>query len=53
MTRAPKSISSGSLAIEAREILRKNQFDNIPVVSSDGSPLGIVDERDIIEAGLG
>lgn len=52
MTGNPTTIKCGSLAIEAREILRKNNFDNIPVVDEEGRPVGIIDERDIIREGL-
>ncbi|MFH1414712.1 MAG: KpsF/GutQ family sugar-phosphate isomerase [Elusimicrobiota bacterium] len=52
MTSDPRKISSGSLAIEAREILKKYNFDNIPVVDPDGKPVGVIDERDIIREGL-
>ena len=52
MTRNPSVILSGSLALEAREILRNNSFDNVPVVDSENRPVGIIDERDIIREGL-
>jgi len=52
MTVNPTKVKCGSLVIEAREILRKNSFDNIPVVDSEGRPVGIIDERDIIREGL-
>lgn len=52
MTRDPKMVSPDTLAIKVKEILKKNSFDNLPVVDSSERPLGIIDERDILEAGL-
>lgn len=52
MTLSPTTIKCGSLAIEARKILKENNFDNIPVVDEENHPVGIIDERDIIREGL-
>ncbi len=52
MTHNPTTIHTENLAIEAREILKDNNFDNIPVVDDTGKPVGIIDERDIIREGL-
>ena len=52
MTPNPTTVRNDRLAIDVKEILRKNKFDNLPVVDKDGRPVGIIDERDIIEEGL-
>ncbi|NLB35327.1 MAG: KpsF/GutQ family sugar-phosphate isomerase, partial [Elusimicrobia bacterium] len=52
MTVNPRKISPDTLAIVAKDIFRKNRFDNMPVVDSEGRPVGILDERDILESGL-
>jgi arabinose-5-phosphate isomerase len=52
MTVNPMTIKKGALVIEAREVLQKNNFDNIPVVDEDNKPFGVIDERDIIREGL-
>ncbi len=52
MTKDPVTLTPECPAVEAKDILRKNSFDNLPVIDSSGRPVGIVDERDIIEAGL-
>ncbi|MEA3506174.1 MAG: KpsF/GutQ family sugar-phosphate isomerase [Elusimicrobiota bacterium] len=52
MTRNPVTVSRGTLAIKARDILQNNNFDNVPVIDDQGCPVGIIDERDIISEGL-
>ncbi|MBN2406432.1 MAG: KpsF/GutQ family sugar-phosphate isomerase [Elusimicrobia bacterium] len=52
MSMKPTTISADSLAINAREILKNNEFDNLPVIDSDGRVIGIIDERDIIREGI-
>ncbi len=52
MTRNPVTLSEESLLIKAKNILRDNKFDNLPVVNGKEKVTGIIDERDIIEAGL-
>jgi len=52
MTENPTTINENSLAIQAKEILKKNSFDNLPVVDGKGKPVGIIDERDIIGEGI-
>ncbi|MFW6134877.1 MAG: KpsF/GutQ family sugar-phosphate isomerase [Elusimicrobiota bacterium] len=52
MTENPTTIKKGDLAIRAKEILTQNEFDNLPVVDDKGKPIGIIDERDIIQEGL-
>jgi arabinose-5-phosphate isomerase len=52
MTRNPKSIRLGSLALEAASILKKHKIDELPVVDSDGKLCGILDVQDLLEVGL-
>ncbi|MGM0441603.1 MAG: KpsF/GutQ family sugar-phosphate isomerase [Elusimicrobiota bacterium] len=52
MSPDPTTVNMETLAIEARDILKNNNFDNLPVVSEDRKPVGIIDERDIIKEGL-
>jgi len=51
MTRNPKSITTGCLASEAYMILRENKIDQLPVVDSNNTPIGIVDVQDILDTG--
>ena len=46
------SISLDLNNMKAREVLKSNNFDNIPVVDNEGRPLGIIDERNIILEGM-
>jgi arabinose-5-phosphate isomerase len=52
MTKDPLTITDDVLAIEAAKLLKKNSFDNIPVVSQQGKPVGILDERDLLAEGI-
>lgn len=48
MTKGPIVIGPDSLAAEALRIIKDRQIDELPVVDSEGKPLGIVDERDLL-----
>jgi arabinose-5-phosphate isomerase len=52
MTRHPITIHAEMLAIDASKILKKNSFDNIPVMDNKGRPVGILDERDLLSEGI-
>ncbi len=52
MTADPITISPEKLAAEAFEILRERAIDEIPVVDSEGRPVGLLDVQDILKAGL-
>lgn len=52
MTRNPRTIGKGVLAIEAARMIRDMNFDNIPVIDKNGKPIGIVDERDLLAEGI-
>ncbi|MFT3829714.1 MAG: KpsF/GutQ family sugar-phosphate isomerase [Opitutaceae bacterium] len=47
MTRSPKTIASGSLAIEALKIFEKFKIDDLLVVDADQRPIGLVDNQDL------
>jgi arabinose-5-phosphate isomerase len=52
MTKSPLTIDPEILAVDAAEILRKHKFDNMPVVNSKGIPVGVLDERDLLNEGI-
>lgn len=52
MTRSPLTISPETLAVDAAKILKRHNFDNIPVVGKNGKPAGILDERDLLSEGI-
>jgi arabinose-5-phosphate isomerase len=52
MTKSPKVITSKILAIEAVEVLKKYNIDNIPVVDEDRKPIGILDQGDLLAEGI-
>jgi arabinose-5-phosphate isomerase len=51
MTKKPKSITSDCLASEAYKILRENKIDQLPVVDSNNTPIGIIDVQDLLDTG--
>ncbi|MDR2351428.1 MAG: KpsF/GutQ family sugar-phosphate isomerase [Endomicrobium sp.] len=52
MTKSPKVITSKILVIEAVEVLKKYNIDNIPVVDEDRKPIGILDQGDLLAEGI-
>jgi arabinose-5-phosphate isomerase len=52
MTKKPMTVKSGTMAIEAMRILRTKKIDEIPVVSGNGKPVGLLDVQDLLKAGL-
>ncbi|MBI1953065.1 MAG: KpsF/GutQ family sugar-phosphate isomerase [Candidatus Omnitrophica bacterium] len=52
MTRAPKTLPVGHLAVEALKILRSHKIDEIPIVDAKGAPAGLLDVQDLLKAGL-
>lgn len=52
MTRNPKTLPAGHLAVEALKILRGYRIDEIPVVDSRRRPIGLLDIQDLLKAGL-
>ncbi len=52
MTKNPKSLKKGRLAVEALRILREYKIDEIPIVDKKGCAIGLVDVQDLLKAGL-
>ena len=52
MTRNPKTLPVGHLAVEALKILRAYRIDEIPIVDSKCRPVGLLDIQDLLKAGL-
>ena len=51
MTRNPKTIEPGMLAVEALDVLRKKEISQL-VVAENGKYLGIIHLHDLIREGL-
>ncbi len=52
MTRNPRTIPARRLAAEAFSILRAQKIDELPVVDTDGKPVGLLDVQDLLDAGF-
>ncbi|MEZ6196333.1 MAG: KpsF/GutQ family sugar-phosphate isomerase [Planctomycetota bacterium] len=52
MVRSPRSIAPDRLASEAMGLMREHKIDQLPVLSEDGCPVGLVDVQDLIDAGI-
>jgi arabinose-5-phosphate isomerase len=52
MTKRPKAIKKGHLAVEALRILQENKIDEIPIVDEKGRAIGLLDVQDLLKAGL-
>src|ERR1700716_1426243 len=52
MGRNPRTVSPDALAVTAAEILREGQIDQLPVVESEGRPVGLLDGQDILSPRL-
>lgn len=52
MTRRPKSLPVGHLAVGALKLMRAYRIDEIPIVDSKGRPAGLLDIQDLLKAGL-
>lgn len=52
MTKNPIAIGPEKLAVEALRILQQKKIDEIPVVTKDRKPIGLVDVQDLLKAGL-
>jgi len=48
MTREPKVVKPGTLASEAMAIFHKHRIDEIPVVTDDMRPVGLIDVQDVV-----
>lgn len=47
MTRSPTTLTSDSLVRDAVHIVRTRRFDEIPIVDTDGKPMGLIDVQDL------
>ena len=47
MTKNPTTLASESMVRDAVKIVREKRFDEIPVVDSQGRPIGIIDVQDL------
>lgn len=52
MTRRPRTVSVDELAADVAPLFRKFGLDNFPVVDKRGRPVGVLDEKDLLEEGL-
>ena len=48
MTVNPVTVSPGTMAAKAADILREKRIDNMPVIDEKGKPVGLLDERVLI-----
>jgi len=47
MTRSPKCIGEGELAVEAMKLFEKHRIDDLIVIDKKGRPVGVVDGQDL------
>jgi arabinose-5-phosphate isomerase len=52
MTRNPKTLPVGHLAVEALKLLKRYRIDEIPIVGLSFKPVGLLDIQDLLKAGL-
>ncbi|MBU1912593.1 MAG: KpsF/GutQ family sugar-phosphate isomerase [Candidatus Omnitrophica bacterium] len=52
MTKNPRTLKKGCLAVEALRILQEYKIDEIPIVDEKGKAIGLVDVQDLLKAGL-
>lgn len=52
MTPHPRTISPHARASEAATLLKRWECDNMPVVNERHEPIGVLDERDLLDEGL-
>ena len=48
MTLNPKRISGEALASEAMAVMKQYRIDELPVVDSQGQPVGLIDVQDLV-----
>ncbi len=53
MTRSPRTIDPDTFALEALAYLHNHKVDQMPVVSSDGVLVGLLDVQDLIDLKIG
>jgi arabinose-5-phosphate isomerase len=52
MTKNPKVIEVGRLAVEAGKIMEQYKIDELIVVDKENKPVGLVDVQDLLKAGI-
>ncbi len=52
MTRHPRTVLENELAADAAPLFRRYGLDNLPVLDRKGRPVGVLDEKDLLEEGL-
>ncbi|MBP9699595.1 MAG: KpsF/GutQ family sugar-phosphate isomerase [Elusimicrobia bacterium] len=52
MTRRPRTVSVDELAADVAPLFRKFGLDNFPAVDKRGRPVGVLDEKDLLEEGI-
>jgi arabinose-5-phosphate isomerase len=52
MTKKPKVVNPEMIIIDAINIMKKNNIDNIPVINEKNEPIGILDQCDLLSSGL-
>lgn len=52
MTRHPKTIETGKMAVEALRMMKDLRIDELPVVDKKGRPIGMLDVQDLIRNGI-
>jgi len=52
MTKNPRTLKKGCLAVEALRILQEYKIDEIPIVDENKRAIGLVDMQDLLKAGL-
>ena len=52
MTKNPRTVGPDMMAVEAAQVLKEYNIDNIPVVDADNKPLGILDQGDLLAEGI-
>ncbi|MCX5687876.1 MAG: KpsF/GutQ family sugar-phosphate isomerase [Candidatus Omnitrophica bacterium] len=52
MTKSPRTLKKGCLAVEALRILQEHKIDEIPIVDEEDKAIGLVDVQDLLKAGL-
>jgi arabinose-5-phosphate isomerase len=53
MTRQPLTVRLGARLLDAVDILKQYKISELPVIDSDGRPVGLVDVTDLVGLGLG
>ncbi|MFH1782203.1 MAG: KpsF/GutQ family sugar-phosphate isomerase [Candidatus Omnitrophota bacterium] len=52
MTKNPKTLKKGCLAVEALKVLEEYKIDEIPIIDGRSKVIGLIDVQDILKAGL-